>query len=193
MAVPTTGGISLRNLARERLYGSYGGGGTITGPVFMFDLMNGGNAAGSGDSYPPVNGGNGNTDPTLPNPPGAGALGNWRGYCQNYVNYYGPYSGYEYTRNFPPPCNTPGGVGWLGPFNYYSNDECTDFSDPLNNGWFLNTTILYNGTSGLGCSTGTPAIWASKKIVVYFAGGTNPNVSVNTNSSGVITSVDICP
>ena len=192
MAVPTTGGISLRNLARERLYGSYGGGGTITGPVFMYDLMNGGDTAGSGDFYPPVNGNAGNTDPTLPNPPGAGALGNWRGYCQNWVGYYGPYSGYEYTRSFPPPCNTPGGVGWLGPFNYYANEECTDFSDPLNNGWRLNVTTLYDSNSQP-CSGGTVSPWASKKIVVYFAGGTNPNVSVNTNSSGVITSVDICP
>ena len=191
MAVPTTGGISLRNLARERLYGSYGGGGTITGPVFMFDLMNGGNAAGSGDSYPPVNGGNGNTDPTLPNPPGAGALGNWRGYCQNWVGYYGPYSGYEYTRSFDP-CNSPGGPGWSGPFNYYANEECTDFTDPVNNGWTVNSTILYSG-NGQTCDGGTVTPYASVTLVVYFAGGANPNVWVKTNASGVIISVDTCP
>mgnify|MGYP003135144295 FL=1 len=184
MGVPTSGALSLRNIARERLHGNYGGGGTIIGAVAMYDLLNGGQTGGSGNSYPLINGGVGNVSPN-------GSMESWYGYCQNWVGYYGPYSGYVYTRNFPPPCNTPGGTGWLGPYNYYANEECTDFSDPLNNGWNLNVTTLYD-SNAQPCSGGTVSPWASKKIVVYFAGGGNPNVSVNTNSSGVITSVDIC-
>ena len=58
MGVPTSGALSLRNIARERLYGNYGGGGTITGAVAMYDLLNGGNTpsgSGNGTYYPAIN------------------------------------------------------------------------------------------------------------------------------------------
>ena len=54
MAVPTSGILTLLGLAQEALYGTYGSG-TITSPIHLYDLVNGGNSAGSGNSYPTVN------------------------------------------------------------------------------------------------------------------------------------------
>ena len=54
MAVPTSGVLTMLGLAQEALYGTYGSG-TITSPIHMYDLVNGGNSAGSGNSYPAVN------------------------------------------------------------------------------------------------------------------------------------------
>ena len=81
MSVPTSGSLSLRNIARERLYGSYGGGGTITGAVSMYDLLNGGQAGGSGDDYPALN--TNSCNPTV-----TGEMSSWYGYDQNCVTYY---------------------------------------------------------------------------------------------------------
>lgn len=61
MAVPTSGTLSLKAIAQEALYGTYGSG-TITNPIHLYDLVNGGNLAGSGNSYPTVN------ENCLPNP-----------------------------------------------------------------------------------------------------------------------------
>ena len=53
MAVPTSGTLTLLGLAQEALYGTYGSG-TITYPIHLYDLVNGGDRAGSGNSYPTV-------------------------------------------------------------------------------------------------------------------------------------------
>lgn len=67
MAVPTSGVLTMLGLAQEALYGTYGSG-TITSPIHMYDLVNGGNSAGSGNSYPAVN------TSCLPNPADRGLL-----------------------------------------------------------------------------------------------------------------------
>jgi hypothetical protein len=54
MAVPSSGALTMLGLAQEALYGTYGSG-TITSPIYMYDLVNGGNSAGSGNSYPTIN------------------------------------------------------------------------------------------------------------------------------------------
>ena len=54
MAVPTSGSLSQLAIAQEALYGTYGSG-TITGPISLYDMINGGNTKGSGNSYPTVN------------------------------------------------------------------------------------------------------------------------------------------
>lgn len=54
MAVPGSGTLSMLNIAQEALYGTWGSG-TITGPISLYDMVNGGNANGSGNSYPTVN------------------------------------------------------------------------------------------------------------------------------------------
>ena len=56
MAVPTSGALSMQDIAQEALYGTWGSG-TITGPISMYDMINGGNSNGSGNSYPTVNDG----------------------------------------------------------------------------------------------------------------------------------------
>jgi len=61
MAVPTSETLSQLALAQEALYGTYGSG-TITGPISLYDMINGGNTNGSGNSYPTVN------QSCLPNP-----------------------------------------------------------------------------------------------------------------------------
>ena len=61
MAVPTSGVLSMYAIAQEALYGTYGSG-TITGPISIYDMVNGGNLKGSGNSYPTVN------DDCTPNP-----------------------------------------------------------------------------------------------------------------------------
>ena len=61
MAVPNSGALNMLNMAREALYGTWGSG-TITGPISLYDMVNGGNSHGSGNSYPTVN------ENCLPNP-----------------------------------------------------------------------------------------------------------------------------
>ena len=56
MAVPSSGELNMLNMAREALYGTWGSG-TITGPISLYDLVNGGNTNGSGNSYPTINDG----------------------------------------------------------------------------------------------------------------------------------------
>jgi hypothetical protein len=51
MAVPSTN-ISMLGIAKELYYNNYSSSGSITGPIHMYDLMNSGQAAGSGVSYP---------------------------------------------------------------------------------------------------------------------------------------------
>ena len=54
MAIPTSGVLYMKYMAQEALYGTWGSG-TITGPISLYDMTNGGNANGSGNSYPAVN------------------------------------------------------------------------------------------------------------------------------------------
>ncbi len=54
MAVPTSGSLSMLDMAQEALYATYGTG-SVTGPISMYDMMNGGNTKGSGNSYPSIN------------------------------------------------------------------------------------------------------------------------------------------
>jgi len=61
MAVPISGALNMLNMAREALYGTWGSG-TITGPISLYDMVNGGNTNGSGNSYPAIN------QNCLPNP-----------------------------------------------------------------------------------------------------------------------------
>ena len=67
MAVPASGQLSQLAMAQEALYGTYGSG-TVTGPISLYDMVNGGNTNGSGNSYPTVNTG------CTPNPATRGYL-----------------------------------------------------------------------------------------------------------------------
>ena len=57
MAVPDSGTLSMQDIAQERLNSTYGSG-SVTGPISMYNLVNGGNTGGavtSGNTYPAVN------------------------------------------------------------------------------------------------------------------------------------------
>ena len=57
MAVPSSGTLSMLGLARECKHGTYSSG-SITGPISMYNLINGGNTGGavtSGETYPTIN------------------------------------------------------------------------------------------------------------------------------------------
>ena len=60
MAVPTSGPLSMKDMAQEALYGTWGSG-TITGSIGLYALVNGGNQN-SGNTYPAIN------QSCLPNP-----------------------------------------------------------------------------------------------------------------------------
>jgi|TARA_R110000796_G_scaffold60184_8_gene138913 hypothetical protein len=77
MAVPGSGTLVLKELAQECYYGTYGSG-TITPPIYLSDLVNGGNAAGSGMVYPAIN--------TLsPQHPTTTVFSDFYGYDQSYA------------------------------------------------------------------------------------------------------------
>ena len=54
MAVPGSGQLSQLAMAQEALYGTYGSG-SVTGPISLYDMVNGGNTNGSGHSNPAIN------------------------------------------------------------------------------------------------------------------------------------------
>ena len=62
MAIPVSpAALSMKDIAQEALHGTWGTG-TINDPISLYDLVNGGQVKGSGDSYPAVN------DGCTPNP-----------------------------------------------------------------------------------------------------------------------------
>tara|TARA_R110000824_G_scaffold166213_1_gene342934 strand:+ start:34 stop:570 length:537 start_codon:yes stop_codon:yes gene_type:complete len=175
--VPTgTSTLSLRNIARERLYGNYGGSGTITGAVSMYDLLNGGNTGGSGDSYPALNVACGNVTPN-------GSMNSWRGYYQDWVCYYptsGNYSGKITAR---PLDNCVSGTTLSD--NYWASE---DKGSATGSGWTLNVTILYSTNSQ---PPSSPSVLASVDLIIN-SPGAGTNTWVTTNSSGVITYMETC-
>jgi len=52
--VPASGTLSMLGLAQEAEHGTYGSG-SITGPISLYDLINGGDDNGSGEDYPEIN------------------------------------------------------------------------------------------------------------------------------------------
>ena len=179
MGVPTTGALSLRNIARERYHGDYGGGGSITGPVSMYDMLNGGNAGG-GLNYPPLNVACGNVTPN-------GSMGSWRGYCQNWLCYY-PTGSSHYSGEVVARVMDACGTSSLSD-TYWASDQLTNASTGA--GWTVSSTILYN-TNAQTCSGGTVSLLTSAVLVIYLGSGATANTYVETNASGVVTSITQC-
>ena len=48
MAVPTSGTVSQLAMAHEAWYATYGSG-TVTGPITLYDMVNGGKTNGTGN------------------------------------------------------------------------------------------------------------------------------------------------
>lgn len=63
MAVPSSGAVSMLGIAKELKHNNYNSNNSITGLISMYDLMNGGNAGGSGENYPAWDNGSCETSP----------------------------------------------------------------------------------------------------------------------------------
>jgi len=159
MAVPTSGALNMLNMAREALYGTWGSG-TITGPISLYDMINGGNANGSGNSYPAIN------QTCLPNPADRAS----------YVQILQVYK--------------KDGSTTTGPFTHYLNPSQAATPSDIANGDTIYTNAALTATVPAHGSAGTnTAYWFqlntgltnSQKIC---GGGF---ATWDTNSSGVIT------
>jgi len=178
MSVPTTGTISEEGLAQERLYGTYGSG-TVSNPVKMTELL----SSGGLNNFPAKNVACGNVVPN-------GSFESWRGYCQGWLCYYptgsGHYSGIIPTKNFEACTPTPPGTT----ITYWASAQLTNASTGA--GWTVNSTILYNNANQPNCGGSALDPLVNSRLVIYYAGGATPNCYVDTNGSGVITSITIC-
>jgi hypothetical protein len=154
MAVPSSGTLSIRGLAREKVYDNYSSTLTPTAPYSMYDLVNGGNTKGSGVSFDATN-----TDsPNYPNTSTPHKMSEWYGYDHDYTcpgADYGPYTCYYagvassscssttsatiYTTN-----NTPG--GYSSSYVYAWSDSCATVQAP--DGWYKITSFSYRVSGG---------------------------------------------
>lgn len=64
MTVPSSGQLTIKGLASEKINGSYDPNATVTGPISLYDLFIGGNTKGSGVSYDTTN----TLSPSYPKP-----------------------------------------------------------------------------------------------------------------------------
>jgi len=176
MSVPTTGTISEEGLAQERLYGTYGSG-TVSNPVKMTELL----SSGGLNNFPAKNVACGNVVPN-------GSFESWRGYCQGWLCYYptgsGHYSGNSVARVLDA-CSAS-----TLPDTYWASAQLTNASTGA--GWTVNSTILYNNANQPNCGGSALDPLVNSRLVIYYAGGATPNCYVDTNGSGVITSITIC-
>ena len=135
MAVPSTGAITMLGVAQERKYGTYGSG-TISSPITMFDLLNGGGA----NAFPALN------ECPQPNTPSYSMSG-WYGYDERAS--CGGCAATTLTFDFKDPnaacgsrepltfytSSTTPGAPWQDGAAIYSDSKC---SDPVLNGWYSN-------------------------------------------------------
>jgi hypothetical protein len=159
--VPNSGSLSQLAMAQEALYGTYGSG-SITGPISLYDMVNGGNTNGSGNSYPTVN------QACLPNPADRGS----------YVQLLG-------IKKFTQP-NT-----YTGPFTFYLDPSEAATASALSNGdtiysdAALTTTISAHGV-------GSGNYWLQDTTYTGGGDQNlcpvNEEGTFDTNSSGVISS-----
>jgi len=76
MAVPSSGTLSMLGLSKEKVHDDYSSSSGITNPISMYDLVNGGNTNGSGNSYDVTNQQSGSRpDTVVPH-----AFSEWYGY-----------------------------------------------------------------------------------------------------------------
>ena len=88
MAVPSSGSLNMSGLAKEKLYDDYNSSSTAIGPIFMSDLVTGGNSSGSAESYDATN----TSSSSFPNNATPHAFSEWYGY--NHDATVGPAFGY---------------------------------------------------------------------------------------------------
>jgi len=137
MAVPGSGAITMLGIAQERKYGSYGFG-TISSPITMFDLLNGGGSNG----FPALN------ECPQPNVPSYSMSG-WYGYNQTESCGGGctaTFLGYDPEDNPDAACSakfpytvytqsTTPLAPWQDDSPIFDDDECSNPAEP---GWYSN-------------------------------------------------------
>ena len=147
MAVPSSGQLSMLAMAQEALYATYGSG-TVTGPICLYDMVNGGNTNGSGNSYPTVN------TACIPNPANrtfnsftASLFGS--GSCVN-VFYSGSLSSLG---NGSQLYSSNGGATNLTAGNYYVCDNITVFGCTGNCATFTinSSNVVTSNSAGICC------------------------------------------
>ena len=79
MAVPSTGTLTMLGIAQERKFSTYGSG-TISNPILMTDLINGG----GNNSFPALN----TASPAKPNTSTPHAVSEWYSYDQDAASGY---------------------------------------------------------------------------------------------------------
>jgi len=90
MAVPGSGTLSMLGLSKEKVHDNYSSSSGITNPISMYDLVNGGNTNGSGNSYDTTNQqSSSRPDTTVPH-----AFSEWYGYDHDagtlYISAFSP-------------------------------------------------------------------------------------------------------
>ena len=156
MAVPSSGTITLLGIAQERYYGTYGTG-TITGPIVYQDLINGGNAGGSGMTYPALN----TSSASLPTTTTPWPMNEWYSYDQNATSCTSVLLGYGSTRLTA--CNTIGSGN-----TYFTSFPSAIHSNPL----------YANSACSSHASAGNYAILGGGGTVGYYNGsGTWSSIS----------------
>ena len=78
MAVPASGTLTMLGIAQERKFGTYGTG-TISSPILMTDLINGGGS----NSFPSLN----TSSPSKPNTATPHSMSEWYSYDQDYAQW----------------------------------------------------------------------------------------------------------
>jgi len=134
MAVPGTGAITMLGVAQERKYGTYGSG-TISSPITMFDLLNGGGA----NAFPSLN------SCPQPNTPSY-TMSDWYGYdqsascssCAQVNAYYDPKDPFNACQSKPVvlfSSSTDPSAPWNDGVPFYDDPAC---SNPAPGGWYSN-------------------------------------------------------
>jgi hypothetical protein len=134
MAVPSSGAITMLGIAQERKYGLYGFG-TISFPITMFDLLNGGGSNG----FPALN-----ACPQFSTP--SYSMSGWYGYnqtascgsCDAVLLRFSPSSpsvACNSSKVFTYYAEAPGDAPWENGTPIYSDAQCTNPAAP---GWYSN-------------------------------------------------------
>jgi hypothetical protein len=134
MAVPSSGAITMLGIAQERKYGFYGFG-TISFPITMFDLLNGGGSNG----FPALN-----ACPQFSTP--SYSMSGWYGYnqtascgsCDAVLLRFHPSSPSivcTSSKQFTYYAEAPGDAPWENGTPIYSDAQC---ANPAADGWYSN-------------------------------------------------------
>ena len=196
MAVPSSGELLMRKLAKEKLYDDYNSAQGITGPISMYDLVNGGNTNGSGHSYDTTNtGALGYPDTVVPH-----RFGEWYSYDHDSTTYYqaswSPSADVSLIQNGTDDIGHASKSAACASTQALYNCTCINWSGTLGNG-----TVLYFNLGT--CNTNSPLDANSRWIKIGNYGGgidncgtlatsTYTNYVMQVSDTGVVSNFQQC-